>query len=140
MGFEMNVLYDKRNRDLDTEQHLGAECRQLPQLLKESDFVCLTLILKAETRHIIDENELCQMKLTAVLINVGRGSLVNELALIEALKKDTITGAGLDVFEKEPFSYDSQLLSLENVMLSPHAGSTTEKNGDPDGSEVLGIY
>jgi D-2-hydroxyacid dehydrogenase (NADP+) len=92
--------------------------------LCQADFVVLTVPLTKETHHMIGEEELACMKESAILINVARGGVVNEKALIDALLKKKIAGAGLDVFEKEPLSRDSKLWELENVIITPHvAGS-----------------
>ena len=93
---------------------------ELNALLAESDYVLLSLPLTHDTRHLIDGAALKSMRPNAVLINVGRGGLVDEPALVEALQAGRIGGAGLDVFEKEPLPADSRLWSLPNVLLSPH--------------------
>jgi len=124
-GFDMEVLYTKRNRDVKTEQELNIAYKTLPDLLRESDFVCITLPLTDETYHLIDENELHMMKSTAILVNGGRGPIINEQALIKALQNKEILGAGLDVYEQEPLPLNSPLLKLENVVLAPHVGSAT---------------
>lgn len=95
---------------------------ELDQVLKESDFVFLSVPLTKETYHLIGENELSQMKKTAFLINTARGPVVDEKALIDALKKKKIAGAGLDVFEKEPLPKSSELWNLDNVIITPHIG------------------
>lgn len=101
----------------------------LSHLLAESDFVVISLALTAETRHIIGEDELNAMKPTAYLINVARGSVVNEPVLIRALEEKRIAGAALDVFEQEPLAADSRLWSLPNVIMTPHvAGTMTDYN------------
>jgi phosphoglycerate dehydrogenase-like enzyme len=92
----------------------------LPRLLAESDYVVLAAPLTPETRHLIGAAELHQMKRTAVLINVGRGALVDEEALVAALREGIIRGAALDVFEREPLPPDSPLWDLENVLVTPH--------------------
>jgi phosphoglycerate dehydrogenase-like enzyme len=97
----------------------------LDQLLSESDFVVLTTALTSETRYMIDAAELARMKPSAYLINVGRGGLVNESALLSALQRQQIAGAGLDVWEKEPVSPDHPLLALENVVGTPHRLAAT---------------
>ncbi|HEU5140530.1 MAG TPA: D-glycerate dehydrogenase [Bacillales bacterium] len=127
LGFNMKVLYHRRSRDKESERMLGAEYCDLPELLGSSDYVCLTLPLTDSTYHLIDEQEFNQMKPEAILINGGRGPLLNEEALVTALKNNTIMAAGLDVYEKEPLSHDSELLSMRNVVLSPHTGSATEE-------------
>jgi phosphoglycerate dehydrogenase-like enzyme len=93
-------------------------------LLRESDFLSLHLPLMAETRHYIGAAELAAMKPTAVLINAGRGPLVDEPALVEALRNKVIWGAGLDVFENEPLLAPG-LAELENVVIVPHIASAT---------------
>jgi len=99
---------------------------ELPTLLAESDFVVLSMPLTEETRNMIGEAELRAMKPTAVLINIARGAVVDEAALVRALKDGTIAGAGLDVFEEEPLPEGSELWGLENVILSPHISGGTE--------------
>lgn len=92
----------------------------LHSFLSESDFVVVSLPLTDDTRHILDETAFKAMKETAYLVNVGRGELVDEEALIEALVEKQIAGAALDVFEKEPLPEDSPLWDMENVIISPH--------------------
>jgi D-2-hydroxyacid dehydrogenase (NADP+) len=99
---------------------------QLPELLSESDYVVLTLPLTPETYKIIGEAELSSMKPTAYLINVARGNLVDEEALVRALEEHRIAGAGLDVFATEPLPQDSPLWGLPNVIISPHIAGGME--------------
>jgi len=99
---------------------------QLPRLLSESDFVVLSLPFTAETNKLIGEEELQTMKPTAYLINVARGSIVDEEALIRALNEHWIAGAGLDVFATEPLPADSRLWELPNVIFSPHIAGGME--------------
>jgi phosphoglycerate dehydrogenase-like enzyme len=99
---------------------------ELDYLLRESDFVVMAAPLTAETRHMIGEAQLKQIKPTAYFINIARGACVDEQALIAALKDGTIAGAGLDVFEREPLPPESELWDLENVILSPHVSGGTE--------------
>ncbi|WDL87738.1 D-glycerate dehydrogenase [Priestia aryabhattai] len=127
LGFDMKVLYTKRKPDLEAEKELGAIHCNLNKLISSADYICLTIPLTKETHYLINEEELNKMKSTAVLINGGRGQLVCEKALIKALKKGTIRAAGLDVFEKEPLSKESALLTIENVVITPHIGSATEE-------------
>jgi glyoxylate reductase len=96
----------------------------LPTLLREADFVTLHVPLTPETRHLISTPELALMKPTAYLINTARGPVVDEAALVEALRRGQIKGAGLDVYEKEP-QLSPGLAALENVVLLPHVGSAT---------------
>jgi len=102
---------------------------QLLELLSQSDFVVLTLPLTKETHSIIGEAELRSMKPTAYLINVARGQVVDEEALIHALEESRIAGAGLDVFTKEPLPADSRLWGLPNVIISPHVAGLMEDYG-----------
>jgi lactate dehydrogenase-like 2-hydroxyacid dehydrogenase len=95
------------------------------ELLAQSDFVLLQLPYSKETHHLIGAAELRRMKPGAVLINNARGGVVDDAALVEALKAGTIRGAALDVYENEPL-LNPGLLSLENVVLSPHVASSTE--------------
>jgi glyoxylate reductase len=101
------------------------EYRELDDLLRESDFITLHCPLTEETRHIIGKRELDLMKPTAILINTSRGPVVDETALVSALKEGKIAGAGLDVYEKEP-RLSPGLAELENVVLLPHIGSATQ--------------
>jgi phosphoglycerate dehydrogenase-like enzyme len=98
----------------------------LPYLLGESDFVVLAVPLTNETRHLIGEAELRAMKSSAVLINIARGAVVDETALVRALEEGWIAGAGLDVFEQEPLPEESPLWGMENLILSPHISGGTE--------------
>lgn len=124
-GFSMRILYFARHRaDESAERELNAQYVSLETLLHESDFLSLHVPLTAETHHIIDGKALSQMKNTAILVNTARGSVVDEKALIEALRNKKIAGAGLDVFEGEPH-VNPDLLGLDNVVLAPHIGSAT---------------
>jgi glyoxylate reductase len=124
-GFRMKVIaYDPLLRET-IEKTRGVEYLELDDLLKESDFVTLHCPLTQETHHLIGKRELDLMKPTAILINTSRGPVVDEKALVSALKKDRIAGAGLDVYEKEP-KLSPGLFKLENVVLLPHVGSLTK--------------
>jgi phosphoglycerate dehydrogenase-like enzyme len=100
---------------------------QLEVLLSQSDYVALAAPITSKTRRLIDASRLDKMKSEAWLINVGRGSLIDEAALIDALREKKIGGAALDVFEEEPLSADSPLWDLENVMITPHTAGITDK-------------
>jgi glyoxylate reductase len=121
-AFGMRVLYAGPPAD----PSLGGDAtrRTLPELLAESDHVSLHCPLRADTRHIIDAAALALMRPHAALINTARGALVDEAALVEALRAGTIGGAGLDVFEREPAVHDG-LRTLPGVVLAPHIGSAT---------------
>jgi len=124
-GFKMKVIaFDPPLKAL-IEKTRGVSYRDLEDLLRESDFVSIHCPLSAETRHLIGEKELNLMKPTAVLINAARGPIVDEKALLAALKQKKIAAAGLDVYEKEPHPTPG-LFKLENVVLLPHIGSATE--------------
>lgn len=142
-GFDMKVLYHNRNRlPVEVEQEYNLEYVKLDTLLKESDFVSLHCPLTPETKYLIDERELNLMKPTAVLVNTARGPVINEVALINALKNKTIYGAGLDVFEDEP-TLKPGLVELPNVVLTPHIASaaveTRSKMVDMVVADVLAV-
>jgi gluconate 2-dehydrogenase len=126
LGFNMPVLYSGNSRKTAIEQELGAQFRTLDQLLAESDFVCLVVPLSEKTKHMISTRELSLMKKSAILVNIARGPIVDEPALIKALQDGTIRGAGLDVYEKEPLS-ESPLFALSNAVTLPHIGSATDE-------------
>jgi glyoxylate reductase len=125
LGFSMRVLYYARHQaQQSVERELHAEYAELDTLLRESDYVSLHVPLTPETRHIIDGKALGLMKSTAILVNTARGPVVDEEALVQALRSRRIAGAGLDVFEGEP-RVNQNLVGLENVVLAPHIGSAT---------------
>ncbi|MBI4204669.1 MAG: D-glycerate dehydrogenase [Betaproteobacteria bacterium] len=125
-GFDMKVLYCNRKPVArEIEQRLNATYVTRDELLAQSDFVILQVPYSAQTHHLIGAAELKMMKPTAILINSTRGGVVDDAALIAALKGGTIRGAGLDVFENEP-KLDPGFLELRNVVLAPHIGSSTE--------------
>jgi len=125
-GFEMRVIYHNRTRlAADIERRLHATYVSKDELLAQADFVVLQMPHSPQTQHLIGEAELKQMKPTAILINSTRGGVVDDAALIRALKNGTIRAAGLDVFEGEP-NLNPGFLELKNVVLAPHIGSSTE--------------
>ncbi len=125
LGFDMNVLYYKRNRRHDWEDELGIEYVELEHLLKVSDFVTLHVPLTEETTHMIGKAEFELMKPTAVLVNIARGPVVDHDALYDALTTGQIAGAALDVTEPEPINTAHPLLGLDNLIIAPHLGSAT---------------
>ncbi len=127
LGFDMQVIYHNRTR-LDDEQEKACHARWVSKedLLKESDFLVALLPYSPQTHHAIGAAELALMKPSAHLINIARGGVVDDQALIEALKTQRIAGAGLDVFENEP-ALNPGFLGLDNVTLTPHIGSSTRK-------------
>jgi gluconate 2-dehydrogenase len=125
-GFEMKVLYHNRTRIApDLEKKLSATFVTKEDLLRQSDFLVLQVPYSQETHHLIGARELALMKPTAILINSTRGGVVDDAALIEALRSGVIRAAGLDVFENEP-RLNPGFLQLDNVVLMPHIGSSTE--------------
>lgn len=126
-GFGMPVLYNARRRHPEAENRFQARYCDLDSLLQEADFVCLILPLTDETRHLFGAEQFKKMKSSAIFINAGRGPVVDETALIAALKQGEIHAAGLDVFEQEPLPTDSPLLSMPNVVALPHIGSATHE-------------
>ncbi|UCD13172.1 MAG: D-glycerate dehydrogenase [Thermoplasmatales archaeon] len=123
-GFNMKVLYVDSRVNETLENELGAQKVDLPLLLKESDFISLHVPLNRATHHMISEKELKMMKKNAVLINTSRGPVVDERALVKALKNKWIFGAGFDVYEHEP-DISEELKKLQNVVLQPHSASAT---------------
>ncbi|EKS29615.1 2-hydroxyacid dehydrogenase [Afipia felis] len=123
-GFDMNIIYSDVKPDADFEKAFGATYVDKDTLIRESDFLTMHVPLTDETRHYIGAKELKAMKKTAVLINASRGPVVDEVALVQALKNGEIWGAGLDVFEDEP-KLASGLVDLPNVVVVPHIASAT---------------
>ena len=123
-GFDMRIIYNDVQRDQAFEAESGAVFVDKDTLLRESDYLTLHVPLLPETRHYISTAEFKKMKRTAVLINASRGPVVDEKALVEALREKLIFGAGLDVFENEP-SIEPGLMELDNVIIVPHVASAT---------------
>lgn len=124
-AFNLNIIYyDPRPVETSLEKQLEAEFRPLDFLLREADIISIHAALTPETHHLISGEQFKVMKKTAVLINVARGPIVDEKALVEALRTGQIWGAGLDVFENEP-DIEPELVNLPNVVLLPHIGSAT---------------
>jgi D-3-phosphoglycerate dehydrogenase len=111
----------------DAAAALGVELLSLDEVLRQSDFVTLHVLLSPETRHLIGARELALMQPSAYLVNTCRGPIVDEVALIEALRAGRLAGAGLDVFEQEPLALDSPLRDLPNVILTPHTAVYSEE-------------
>jgi glyoxylate reductase len=123
-GFGMKVIYNGRKRVVEEiEKELRAEYREMNALLAESDFISLHVPLTADTRQLFDAPKFFRMKPTAYLINTSRGPVVDEAALVHALESKKIAGAGLDVFEQEPFVFPG--LKRPYVVRAPHLGSAS---------------
>jgi glyoxylate/hydroxypyruvate/2-ketogluconate reductase len=125
-GFGMQIVYSNRSRATN-QQELGARCVELPDLLRTADYVMLVLPYSPASHHLIGAAELATMKSSAVLINIARGGIVDDVALALALKKGQIAAAGLDVFEGEP-ALHSGLLECDNIVMTPHIGSATRRS------------
>jgi lactate dehydrogenase-like 2-hydroxyacid dehydrogenase len=120
-GFGMRVLYSNRS---GRPAAVGERC-ELGEILRTADVVSLHAPLTPDTKHLIGTAELAVMKPSAILINTSRGALVDEAALVQALREGRLAGAGLDVMEREPLDPASPLAALPNVMLMPHVASAT---------------
>lgn len=124
MGWEMKILYVARNIHEDFERDFGGRRVELSQALAAADFVSIHVPLSDQTRHFIDEKMLKLMKKSAYLVNTARGPVVDEKALVKALREGWIAGAGLDVYEREP-ELEPGLVDCPNTVLLPHLGSAT---------------
>lgn len=124
-GFDMKIIYYDVGHNIDAENNYNAKKVSLDTLLAEADIICTTLPLTDSTHRLINKESFAKMKPSAIFVNGGRGGVVDEAALIEALQNKVIRGAGLDVYEKEPLSKNSPLVQLDNVVLLPHSGSMT---------------
>ncbi|MBP1949853.1 2-hydroxyacid dehydrogenase [Virgibacillus litoralis] len=126
-GFDMEILYHSRTKKPDVEENFNAAYCDLDSLLESSDFVCLITPLTPETKGLIGKREFQLMKESAIFINGSRGKTVVEKDLIKALQNGNIAAAGLDVFEREPIKLSNPLLQMENVVTTPHIGSSTHE-------------
>ena len=122
-GFDMELLYYSRSAKPDIETELGMTRVELPELLQRSDFVSLHCPLTPETHHLIGRREMEMMKPTGILVNMARGPVVDTAALYVALVEGQLAAAALDVTEPEPIAPDNPLLTLDNVVITPHIGS-----------------
>ncbi len=123
-GFNMNILYHNRREKIEVAQAFNAQYRDLDQLLQQSDFIVVAVDLNHESQALIGAEQFDLMQKHAVFVNIARGSVVDENALIEALKQNKIFAAGLDVYAKEPLQ-NSALFELPNAVTLPHIGSAT---------------
>ncbi|MCS7364706.1 MAG: hydroxyacid dehydrogenase [archaeon GB-1867-035] len=123
--FNVKLIYYDKVRKLDLERELEVRFRSLDDLLRESDILCIHVPLTEETYHMISYREFELMKNGVFIVNMARGAVIDEEALIEYLRKGKIGGAALDVFEVEPLPLSSPLLEFENVILTPHLGASS---------------
>ncbi|WP_295463647.1 D-glycerate dehydrogenase [uncultured Pseudomonas sp.] len=127
LGFGMQVHYTAHAAKPAVDERYGARFLPLPELLASCDFLCVTVPLSDETHHLLGAAELARLPAHAILINVSRGPVIDETALIAALQEGRLRGAGLDVFDREPVAPDSPFLQLSNVVPTPHLGSATHE-------------
>ena len=127
-AFELRLLAADPYVDAATAAEYGADLVPLDRLLRESDIVSVHTPLTPETRHLLSADEFGVMKPSAIVLNTARGPVVDEAALIAALRAGRLAGAGLDVFEQEPIAPDNPLLAMDNVVVSPHAGGYSEES------------
>lgn len=129
-GFNTRILYHNRTQNPEAEKELDATYVSFETLLKESDFVICTAPLTPQTENQFDSKAFNLMKNDAIFINIGRGAIVDETALVEALRNHTILGCGLDVLRQEPIDVNHPLLKLDNAMIVPHIGSASRLTRD----------
>ena len=125
VGFDMRILYFSKTRKYHLENQYGLQYCELSELLQRSDFVSIHVPRNPETHHLIGEQELQLMKSSGILINTARGSIVDQAALYQALRDGVIAGAGIDVTDPEPIDPKDPLLTLRNVVVTPHIGSAS---------------
>lgn len=142
-GFKMRVLYHSRTRKPALEADMGLEYRPLDDLLRESDFVSLHCPLTPETRGLLGPGEFAKMKPTATLINTARGGVINQDALVAALRAKAIRGAALDVTDPEPLPLEHPLYTFPNVVITPHVASgslaTRSKMADMAAENIVAV-
>lgn len=128
-GFDLKIIYHDIKRNEELEKKYGMVFKEIDELVKEADFISLHTALTKETKHLMSKERIAIMKPTAYLINTSRGPIIDEKALVEALKEKKIAGAALDVFENEP-KLSEGLADLENVVITPHIASATKDTRD----------
>ncbi len=143
LPLEMKFIAHDPWADPLVAQSLGIEMVSLDEIFKESDFLSVNTPLTPETEHMVNAERLASMKSTAYLINTSRGPVVDQPALVDALKNGVIAGAGLDVFDPEPPSLDDPILQMDNVIITPHALCWTDQCfagiGTSDVKQVLKV-
>jgi len=127
LAFGMKVLAYDPFLSLEVAKNIGVEVVELKEVFKRSDYITVHTPLTNETRHMISDKEFGLMKKGVRIVNCARGGIVDEKALIEAIKDGKVAGAALDVFESEPLGADSEFIKLDNVILTPHLGASTEE-------------
>jgi phosphoglycerate dehydrogenase-like enzyme len=127
-AFGMNVIAWSQNLTAERAAEFGVERVDKNALMAQSDYISIHLILSDRSRGLVGADDLARMKPSAYLVNTSRGPIVDELALVDALRNNRIAGAGLDVYETEPLSADNPFRSLNNVLLTPHMGYVTRNN------------
>ncbi|MCK9604775.1 MAG: phosphoglycerate dehydrogenase [Candidatus Omnitrophica bacterium] len=127
LSFGMKVLAYDPFLSREVAEELGVEMAELKELLAKSDYITVHTPLTEETKHMISTEEFALMKKGVRVVNCARGGIIDEAALVEAIKEGRVAAAALDVFEKEPLSADSELLKLDNVIITPHLGASTEE-------------
>ena len=135
-GFKMRILYSDVEASEDFELLTEAKRVSLERLIRESDVISVHAPLNEKTRHLISTEEFKQMKDTAIIVNTGRGPIIDQDALVSALKENEIRAAGLDVYEREPL-VSADLLQSDNLVLLPHLGSATRQTREAMGFRVL---
>ena len=143
-AFRLRVIACDDFADVELAKRMGVELVDLPTLLSQSDYISLHAPLNENTRHLINRQTLAQMKPGSFLVNTARGGLVSEEDLLPALQSGHLAGAGLDVFEQEPTPVSNPLLTLPNVILSPHlAGGDYQSNedmGTESARNIIALY
>ncbi|MDD3345535.1 MAG: phosphoglycerate dehydrogenase [Candidatus Omnitrophica bacterium] len=127
LSFGMRVLAYDPFLSAEVAESLGVEIAELDKVLREADYITVHTPLTKETRHMISDKEFALMKKGVRVINCARGGIIDEAALVKALKESKVAGAAMDVFEKEPLSPDNELLKMDNVITTPHLGASTEE-------------
>jgi D-3-phosphoglycerate dehydrogenase len=126
-GFDMEVVYHDIYRREDLEEEFGIKYASREEVLREADLISLHVPYTPETRHMIGAEELASMKNGVYIVNTARGRIIDQTALVEALKAGKVAGAALDVFEEEPLDPDSSLASMDSVVLTPHLAASSEE-------------
>lgn len=135
-GYGMTIVYNKHTRDLESEEKMGVKYCEVDVLLTQSDVVTMHVPLTEETRHMMNKDTIGKMKKGSFLVNTARGPVVEEGALVEALKSGHLAGAGLDVFDNEP-TISSELIAMPNVILTPHIASATQEARNKMGEQAV---